>query len=136
MSEYYRGFKIVPEYPNESDLTEFTVFVWSKSEYYKSELYGKDCEGGFVGFGSTEMEALKLTVDEYWGNNEMEELVKDMDKAINEVIRDFSEKTNMYGYVIGADSLEFSMTSHNQIEIGWSFTAHLTKKPKGIDGFD
>lgn len=72
MKNIYRGFIILEEYPNEDSLEEFTVFVWQKNEYYKSELYEVGCQGGYVGFGKTAHEAAKSAVDEYWEDIDLE----------------------------------------------------------------
>lgn len=72
MPNTYRGFTILEEYPNESNLSSFTAFVWQKNEYFKSEIYDGDCQGGCVGFGRTEYEAVKSAVDEYWEDIDLE----------------------------------------------------------------
>lgn len=75
MKNIYRGFIILEECPNEDSLEEFTVFVWQKNEYYKSELYKGGYHGGYIGFGDTKEKAFKKVVDCYW---------EDIDTALDE----------------------------------------------------
>ena len=62
----YKGFKILQEYPNDDNTSNFVAFVWCKGTYYKAHIYGKDIEDTMWGLGETEEEALAEAINGYW----------------------------------------------------------------------
>ena len=62
----YRNFKILNEYHTDEKISEYTAFVWDKGSHWKSEVYGKNSESGYIGIGDTLHEAVTNAIDKYW----------------------------------------------------------------------
>lgn len=61
----YKDFSVVASYP-EKFKTPFTCFVWCKGGHFKAHAYGKNEDDSMWGLGSSQDEALREAVDNYW----------------------------------------------------------------------